>query len=378
MKENTYTIEYLKKLFEIIIQEEESTNNIKIKGNIFTLGEYYKSSLLKENLKITKPINSLNHLTAPIRFGGWFNKSDKTTIVIINKMYEYMEAISTSSLTHLIHKIYHELRHRYQDEFMKNANKYTEFFIMLEKIIIINDPAYYRLNHDSFLIEIDADKNAINKTENLLKKKNIIDEDSKKYINEVNKSINERSILYNSINMFEKFHFILEGKVKKHKKNSENPLNDSIIELNSNTDSQEYNSIKRVLSYIYNQDGTFKSIKEIIERKNELDINIINTVLCSKPFIKSIKLNTLKKSEIKYMLELLEILYQEMTKKINLLKKINTNEGTLLYLYTEKKMTKKLKETITLRSVLMNTLLNDKKNNNNITLYDYIKKRKSK
>ena len=378
MKENTYTIEYLKKLFEIIIQEEESTNNIKIKGNIFTLGEYYKSSLLKENLKITKPINSLNHLTAPIRFGGWFNKSDKTTIVIINKMYEYMEAISTSSLTNLIHKIYHELRHRYQDKFMKNANKYTEFFIILEKIIIINDPAYYRLNHDSFLIEIDADKNAINKTENLLKKKNIIDEDSKKYINEVNKSINERSILYNSINMFEKFHFILEGKVKKHKKNSENPLNDSIIELNSNTDSQEYNSIKRVLSYIYNQDGTFKSIKEIIERKNELDINIINTVLCSKPFIKSIKLNTLKKSEIKYMLELLEILYQEMTKKINLLKKINTNEGTLLYLYTEKKMTKKLKETITLRSVLMNTLLNDKKNNNNITLYDYIKKRKSK
>ena len=378
MKENTYTIEYLKKLFEIIIQEEESTNNIKIKGNIFTLGEYYKSSLLKENLKITKPINSLNHLTAPIRFGGWFNKSDKTTIVIINKMYEYMEAISTSSLTNLIHKIYHELRHRYQDEFMKNANKYTEFFIMLEKIIIINDPAYYRLNHDSFLIEIDADKNAINKTENLLKKKNIIDEDSKKYINEVNKSINERSILYNSINMFEKFHFILEGKVKKHKKNSENPLNDSIIELNSNTDSQEYNSIKRVLSYIYNQDGSFKSIKEILDSKKEIDINIINTVLCSKPFIKSIKLNTLEKSEIKYMLELLEILYQEMTKKINLLKKINTNEGTLLYLYTEKKMTKKLKETITLRSVLMNTLLNDKKNNNNITLYDYIKKRKSK
>ena len=378
MKENTYTIEYLKKLFEIIIQEEESTNNIKIKGNIFTLGEYYKSSLLKENLKITKPINSLNHLTAPIRFGGWFNKSDKTTIVIINKMYEYMEAISTSSLTHLIHKIYHELRHRYQDEFMKNANKYTEFFIMLEKIIIINDPAYYRLNHDSFLIEIDADKNAINKTETLLKKKNIIDEDSKKYINEVNKSINERSILYNSINMFEKFHFILEGKVKKHKKNSENPLNDSIIELNSNTNSQEYNSIKRVLSYIYNQDGTFKSIKEILDSKKEIDINIINTVLCSKPFIKSIKLNTLEKSEIKYMLELLEILYQEIAEKIKILKKINTNEERLLYLYTEKKMTKKLKETITLRSVLMNTLLNDKKNNNNITLYDYIKKRKSK
>lgn len=378
MKENTYTIEYLKKLFEIIIQEEESTNNIKIKGNIFTLGEYYKSSLLKENLKITKPINSLNHLTAPIRFGGWFNKSDKTTIVIINKMYEYMEAISTSSLTNLIHKIYHELRHRYQDEFMKNANKYTEFFIMLEKIIIINDPAYYRLNHDSFLIEIDADKNAINKTETLLKKKNIIDEDSKKYINEVNKSINERSILYNSINMFEKFHFILEGKVKKHKKNSENPLNDSIIELNSNTNSQEYNSIKRVLSYIYNQDGSFKSIKEILDSKKEIDINIINTVLCSKPFIKSIKLNTLKKSEIKYMLELLEILYQEIAEKIKILKKINTNEETLLYLYTEKKMTKKLKETITLRSVLMNTLLNEKKNNNNITLYDYIKKRKSK
>ena len=47
-------------------------------------------------------------------------------------------------------------------------------------------------------------------------------------------------------------------------------------------------------------------------------------------------------------------------------------------IYNEKKQMKKLKDILSLRSILMNILLNNKKNNTDISLYDYIKKRKSK
>ena len=371
-----YKIEEVKEMFTKIIQEEEKENNIKINGNLFTIAEYYKSEILKRKLKITNPKKLLRTLTAPLNLKGWYSIEDKEIIVIINGLYERLEVYLENDLIYLLRVIYHEIRHRYQIEKMKDTNKYKNFFISVERAIIYNEPSYYRLNWENFLIEIDANQDAIEKTEEYLKRKEAISREGLKIIKEIKKTTEQRYNLYDPVSIYEQFNFILQKKIKNYIKDSNTPLDDSIIELNSNIDSESYNNLKRTLSLIYSQDGSYKSIKEITAEKS-IDNNIINIIFCTKSFLKSIKLNNLEDTEIKYMLHALEEFYQHENQRLKILKKINEEEQTISDLYTEKKLAKKLPEIIALRSVLMNKLLNKKKTDSNISLYNYIKKRKS-
>ena len=75
------------------------------------------------------------------------------------------------------------------------------------------------------------------------------------------------------------------------------------------------------------------------------------------------------------MLQALEEFYQQDNIRITILKSINGEEQTILDLYTEKKIFKRLKDINSLRSVLMNILLNKKRSETNISLYNCIKKR---
>ena len=370
-----YKIEEVKKIFTKIIQEEEKENSFKIHGNIFTIAEYYKSETLKSKLKLTNPKNILKNIAAPLYLKDWYNIEDKEIIVIINGIYERLNGYLENDLIYLLRIIFHEIRHTYQIEKMKNLNKFENFFIIIEQAIINNEPSYYKLNSEKFLIEIDADKNANEKIEGYLKKEKNISREKLCIITKMEKIVDERYKLYDPVAIYEQFNYILQKIIKKHLKESINPLNDSIKELIPNINNETYNYLKNILSNIYNQDGNYKSIKEIITGTPNVDKKIINNILCTKSFIKNVKINTLEDIEIKYMLQALEEFYQQDNIRITILKSINGEEQTILDLYTEKKIFKRLKDINSLRSVLMNILLNKKRSETNISLYNCIKKR---
>ena len=253
MKEQ-YKIEDLKKKLKEIVVAEEKENNINIEGYLLTISEYYKSSIVKNKLKLFPQKESILYLTAPLKFGGWYDIKDKRIIILINSLYEKFEFLSPDSFAHIIRKIYHEIRHVYQNEKMNNTSKYKDFYISLEKVLIKYDTLYYNLKHDFFLTEIDADIYSIEKTEKYLKEKtNEYYEENIPYIDTLKNNTSNRNNLYNEEEIFEKFNFILQGKIKKNKKSSNEALDKTIKEL-------KYlpHNIKETFSIFYNQDGSFK------------------------------------------------------------------------------------------------------------------------
>ena len=169
--------------------------------------------------------------------------------------------------------------------------------------------------------------------------------------------------------IFEKLNFLIQKKIKKHLAESKNPFDKALKEITNDE------KIIKTLTHFYNQDGSFKKVKIIIKNKEEIDKNIINNIISNKVFMKSINIKELKSEEIKYMIHALEQTYQEELLKLEELKQDkNPNEEKI---HNEKKLTKKLKKILSLRSILMNMLLNKKSIEEDISLYDYIRKRKS-
>ena len=372
MKEKN-NIEFLKKIFKEIIEEESNEYDFEIHGSIFTIAEYYKSDLFKKRLKLSKSINIISELTVPIKFGGFYDIKNKNMVVIIKKLYEKLEIISPDSIARFIKIYYHEIRHKIQTEKNINLTKYQDFFMNIEKIILSYDNLFYRINHDYFLLEIDAENHALIKTEKYLKEKLNLYEQNKKYLDNLNKTAKLNESLYNQTRIFEKFNFIFQGKIKKYSKKYHNPLQKTEEEMHLD------NNLINVLELFYNQDGSFKSIEDIINNTTNFDKEIIYTILSSKSFLKSINPNELKEEEIKYLIEALENRNQEEIKRLEIIKKIPKEETSPLEykIYDEKRALKKIKEITSLRSILMNMQLNKKRTTED-SLYKYLKKRKFK
>ena len=163
--------------------------------------------------------------------------------------------------------IYHEIRHRYQEQKDKDFKIYSNFLIAMEKVIVKNDYTYYKINHDYFLLEIDADQNAVQKTTKYIKENTNLYDESKDYINNYLENVERRLDVYNPQEIFERFNNILQEKIKKNSEKTCYSLEDIIIEIYPNIDSVESRNMKTILSHIYNEDGTFKSIKEILSIK---------------------------------------------------------------------------------------------------------------
>lgn len=357
MKREKYTLNDLKMIFETIKKEEEDSNNITIKGNIFTKVEYYKSDILKKKLKLAHPLTSLKYLTAPLHLGGWYDSNEKELVILINRMYEYMDTIPSDSFAQILMMIYHEIRHRYQEQKDKDFKIYSNFLIAMEKVIVKNDYTYYKINHDYFLLEIDADQNAVQKTTKYIKENTNLYDESKDYINNYLENVERRLDVYNPQEIFERFNNILQEKIKKNSEKTCYSLEDIIIEIYPNIDSVESRNMKTILSHIYNEDGTFKSIKEILSIKKEIDIKILYLVLGSIPFIKSIDFKTLDKTQLQYMVYILEDLYQQEYRRLERINMIKEEEISLLEykIYNEKGIIKKL-DNIT---ILINTLISE-------------------
>lgn len=316
-----YTIENIKNIFNNIIEEEQKENNIIINGNIFTLIEYYKSEIFKKRIHLCNPQTLILEIIEPIRSRGWYNQEEKQIVVLVDTVYGLKKTIYLEDIAHILTNIYHEIRHRYQEQKLQDAKQYNNFIMSIEKIIIKHDEKYYLKNHNKFLSEIDAEQYAYDKTTKYLKEKTTIYNKNKPYLDKFNDILKRNIYSYDPRIIFERFNYILQEHIKM--KNEPNALEETIKEIIKNKNIEEYNTIKKVLTIIYNSNGTYKSIQEIINNSKEIDQNIIKLVISSESFIKNLDITTITEEEKKYLLDILKEIYINKINQMNNLKIIN-------------------------------------------------------
>ena len=347
----SYNINNLKEIFQEIIKEEQKYTP-SLKANIYTIVEYYKSEQFKKELKLTKPIASFKKIIETAGLKGGYNPKTKEIIVLINRLYEHLEIISPDSFAKMIIILYHEIRHRHQEEIMTKEMNYSNFLMSIEKSIIKTDHLYYQLNHNNFFIEIDANDIGTKKANKYIKENTNIYEESQKYLNNFQKSNEQNKEMYNPYAIFKKFNFTLQGKIKKHiKKNNPNPLEQSLNELFEN------DNIKKTFKEIYNIDGSYKGIEELLNKRNTIDIRIINLIISSKSYLKTLNINTLNTLEKEYLEYILEKKYKEEEQQIQLIEQIPKQEITIFKKYRKLKLKRDLNNI----TILLNNLTSQKK-----------------
>ena len=115
---------------------------------------------------------------------------------------------------------------------------------------MLDGPMHYRLNHDSYMIEIDANNYSINKTIEYLKKypdiyvkhKDDLKRRKNKYLNDLE--------TYDAYNMFENINLVIKE------------TSNQLFEI--------FNAIPS-LYYFYDEKGKFNSISDILAFKDEID-----------------------------------------------------------------------------------------------------------
>ena len=285
-------IKEMKEIIYGIIEEEKRNYHINISASPITIVEYYKTNTFQKKIKLKKPINNLVQLMNPINNMGWYNDRDQNIFIILN---HYQEKSKITTLVDLISTGYHESRHRFQDKAITWTDEYEFFLIKIEQIILHTSLGcyYYKNNHDSFMLEIDANIDSINKTKKYLKKYPDIYKEIQEYLE-------EKSQQY----QYDYFNYNPQKKIE---------ILDIVMKEQPGTILNKYPT----LGMFYHLDGTFKSISAILDNKelDSLDPRIINLVLSSKTFVEQIDLEKLSIKEKNYMINILSDIYQKEIKR---------------------------------------------------------------
>ena len=260
-----FNILYIKKIIDRIVTDECMKNGIdKNKLHVYSIStvEYNINKFFNKKFKLNGQIVSYS----PKECEAIYSNKYKNLILYIDNG----KKIKRMSL--LLIMIYHELEHYHQKQ-LKISN-IDEFAIYMDKKITFLDKNNYYLNHDTFMNEIMANYIGINKTRKLINRENIrgiqLDKDNE-YL-----KLFEQIFTYDyyNYNYYEKFTEF----IKLYRRNIYN------IKL------------PECFNIFLNNDGTFKSIKEIL--RSEIN-DILYIVLGSDIFRSQLDLTSLTEEEIK-------------------------------------------------------------------------------
>ena len=277
------TIDDIKKIIKDI--EEEERKNFGFNGKIrnLTAVEYYKDSFKNKNLTLVKKISSL---TVPLTASGICNFKNSSIVIFVDS---YKKIIVPNKKTlNFIETCYHEIRHTIQPSLEDYS--FDKFACDIDHLIASFNYNTYNNKHDSFYFEIDANLYGIYKAKEYLINKLpdvyeniIIQKHLEMYCNIYFNAL----ILYDLSNSIEEASFLL----KKH-----------------NFSKEEKDEISPILNIFFNEDNSFKSIKEIINNNNfkNIDPRISSSFFSSKVFLDSIDLNSLDYYELDILREVLE------------------------------------------------------------------------
>lgn len=123
---------------------------------------------------------------------------------------------------------------------------------------------HYTMNHDKFMFEIDANNYATSKSIDHLQKYPELYESNKKELDERKIDYQHDLEVYDAYSMFAKYAYLL----KKHPQ----------LKLN----------FIDVLKYFYHEDGSFRTLSEILKNSQNIDEEIMSLILSSHLFLNSL------------------------------------------------------------------------------------------
>ena len=305
-------------LCEYILQKEIKNNGLDVKPYAFGVISYYNQEYFKSKLKlhsfvikhpdfslvdkISSFINLTKYSLMP-NYKGAYIGNDKSIVVFIDNLIVLpkLKINIIDLLKTTYHEIYHAIDFKNKTESF-NFNNYDKFACDLERFLSKHYtamPFRYLFNHDSFMIEILANKYGIERTiEFINNNPNAYNYDIAR-LEKLKKKYNNQ---YNNYNLSKNLDIIIKNyKAAKKSKGFDN----SVFEI------------------FLNEDGSFKSLNDII-----LDSRIFYAFLNTSSYRKSLNVFELSK-------EAIYVLNQALNYNINLMQQ--TNISLESELFVEKK-----------------------------------------
>ena len=270
--------EEIKEFVSYIYNEIKNSNyeymsNIDTDFNIImSIGEYFKSDVFKQNLKLQKvkniPREVFGILYKPA--GGSYSEETKNTFVYVNH-FSLLDNINKGALTMLV---FHELRHAIQDQ-----NKNNTFSSIICQMEDTTNKLTYLVTHDNWFSEIDADifgiKEAIefiNSHPNLYAKKDLT------FISE---QLQRKRILLTNYDYDKLFSNYCTYRIKH----------------------PDYKTNLKWEKLFFDENGYIKSLNTILqdERLNDIDENFIRIFVTSEVFKNSLDYKELNEESLSFL-----------------------------------------------------------------------------
>ena len=162
-----------------ILDEENKKNNMHLTVEVFNFKTYYSSDFFKKDYKLSTFGEKVHDVLLPVMntgvYYGELHHDDGYIIVFPNThIYNSIIVGSKHFVTDIAKTCFHEIVHAKQDNSCgKQSDEYRYFeripIKYMENSILRYDGYFYRMYHDSFYMEIDANLKGIIMTENYLR-----------------------------------------------------------------------------------------------------------------------------------------------------------------------------------------------------------------
>lgn len=319
-------VEQKKKILKDICDEEIKNNNLDIKVEIVEVIEY-EIETLKQLLSSKDIKGTLVRYFLPSHAAGVYldNPKKKTKEILIFLRDKITSEKLTNKLIDNIWTCYHELRHAMQYEEKTKMDEFSYDVFSMRISPLYHNKYDYRLEHDKYYDEIDADLYAYQKTkEYLIKNYPELYEREKEYLD----SKYEKARFYQ---MTYDLSFEIERTLQQLKKSFSDSGKKTV-----NMKSLE-EKISPVFSIFLDNKLKYKPIKRIIRHPKfkKLDKRIIYAFFSSKTFLEKIDYNRLSYEEAQILKESLEYSIDNHQKQLEML--LHAKEITLDFYLKETK-----------------------------------------
>lgn len=305
-----------------IIEEEAKLKGIKINISPITVIEFYNSDFFEQQnhtkLQRTKIKYSLR------KSAGIFDANTEKIMIFIDRLAKGEKIDSTNKFISILFAMYHELKHQLQYG-CKETTLFEEFIIEIERIIMALFPRDYAKNHNRYYIEIDANLYAYEKTLEYTK--------------------NNQPDKYNEIKQFLDAKWMSQNKYYQLNYNSQEIFDKFYEFCKQNKYGMAFLGIPNLDTFI-DMSNNFKPLSKIITKSKteNIDKNIILTILGSESYLNQLDISKLNEEETKFILNIINIILDNEEKRI---------KETTKY-YEERKITRK--EYITSITTISNKL----------------------
>ena len=289
---NSLTNEQIKQIIKDISDEECKEHNLETKIYGITPLEHYYKLFQDKEMKL-----SLTRLTHPLLAAGVFYNTTNEIIIYTNKPKKIKKI--DRQIFCIIFTCYHELKHAIQEQ--TSDFSYDKFMALInsgDSPIPFVD--YMLLDHDKYFCEIDANLYPIHKTKEYIKKKYPKEyELIKEELEKKEKTMNLNLAMHDASDIIERYHYKLKMLLKDENTTSISNLDEF-----------------PVLNIFWNDNLSYKSIKEIINNENfrKLDKRIIYAFFSTETFLETLNFEGLAYEELMILTEALEYtsnLYQK-------------------------------------------------------------------